>query len=221
MTRTRFWRRTLLGTAAALLASPAALACYSGLILIPTTDVTGDFIWAVDLQWQGYSSLFKTDGFVFNTEIGVGERFEIGLDFDLGQEASDRALVNAKYVFFKAKDGRLSAAFGVQSTTVDFRSSPYLVATRDWGVLRTHLGLQRTPGADRTDALAGVDRTFHGRWLLMADYTRGAGNFTSAGVGYLGERWQFVGGVQWPNGGGRPLIVVHVVFFGPLGRMGG
>lgn len=217
----RGWKAATGALALFLFLSPSPRACYSGLVIVPTTDVAGDWMWAVDIQWQGYSRLFKTDAFVLNTEIGVGDRFEIGLDFDLSEGVEDRALVNAKYVFLKTKDGRFSAALGVQSTTVDFRSSPYLVTTHDWGPLRTHLGLQRTPGADRTDVLAGIDRTFSDRWQLMADYTAGPGNFTSAGVGYMRDGWQVVAGAQWPNDGGKPVLVIHVIFTGPIGRKGG
>lgn len=215
------WKRTVQAATAALLLSPGAWACYSGLVIIPTTDVTGDWTWAVDLQWQAYSRVFKTDAFVFNTEIGLGERFEMGLDFDLSDGVEDRALLNAKYVFFKEPRGRFSAALGIQNTTKDFRSSPYLVTTADWGPFRSHLGLQRTPGEDRTDPFVGVDKVVNERWQLMADYTRGDGNFTSAGVGYMSQSWQWVAGVQWPNGGGKPIVVIHVIFLGPLGRKGG
>jgi hypothetical protein len=217
----RLWTRVLLAMLAAVLVSPPARACYSGLVIIPTTDVTGDWMWAVDIQWQGTSRLFKTDAFVLNTEVGMGERFEMGLDFDLSDGAEDRTLFNAKYVFLKSAKGRFSAALGVQNTTNDFRSSPYLVTTTDWGPLRTHLGLQRTPGEDRTDPILGVDRIVNGKWQFMADYTRGDGNFASVGVGYTFQSWQIVAGAQWPNGDGKPVVVVHVIFWGPLSRKGG
>jgi hypothetical protein len=210
-----------LAVMAAVLVSPPARACFSGLVIIPTTDVTGDWMWAVDIQWQGTSRLFKTDALVVNTEVGIGERFEMGLDFDLSDGVEDRTLFNAKYVFVKKGKGGFSAALGVQNTTKDFRSSPYLVATTDWGPLRTHLGLQHTPGEDRLDPFLGVDRIVSEKWQFMADYTRGKGNFTSVGVGYMSQAWQLVAGTQWPNAGGKPVVVVHVIFIGPWSRKGG
>lgn len=214
-------RTAILALLLGFLGLPAFRACYSGLVLIPTTDVTGHWMWAVDLQWQGTSHLFETGAFVVNTEVGIGDRFEAGLDFDLSEGASETVYFNAKYVLLKGTDGRFSAAVGIQNTTKDARSSPYAVATLDLGPFRSHVGMQRTPGADRTDPFFGIDRTFGDRWQLMADYTAGLGNFASAGVGYMRGNWQVVVGSQWPNGGGRPVVVVHVIFMGSLGRRRG
>jgi len=196
-------------------------ACYSGLVLIPTTDTTGAYIWAVDAQWQGYSSVLKTDQLVFNTEFGIGDRFEVGIDVDATSDASNRrVLLNAKYVFLRSDRFTFSMAAGTQHGSPGFKPSPYVVATKDWGVLRTHMGVQRNFTENITQWFFGVDRTFDERWQIMADYVTGTGSFASAGVGWTRGRWQVVLGAQWPNDGGPGIAVIHVILTGSYSKGG-
>lgn len=72
--------RTALALVSCFLAARAVEACYTGLIIIPTADVTGPYTWALDLQWQGSSRAFKTDQLVINTELGwIGDRWQVFL----------------------------------------------------------------------------------------------------------------------------------------------
>jgi len=196
------------------LPGPGTQACYSGLIIVPTADVAGPLVWVLDIQWQGYPRAFKTDQLIVNTEWGIGERFEMGLDVDATRGAVEhRALFNAKYVFFKNRSKGLAMALGVQNVNQAFQSYPYVVATKDWGILRTHAGIQHEEG-NRHHWFLGVDRTIGEHWQLMADHTAGSGNFSTMGVGWSGGSWQVIVGGQWPNAGGQTIVVVHVVLTG-------
>lgn len=186
-------------------------ACYSGLVIIPTADVAGPYTWALDMQWQGSSRAFKTDQLVLNTELGLGERVEVGIDIDATSGSVERrVLLNAKYVFFKSDRYRFAAAVGVQNMSQEFTPFPYVVATKDWGALRTHLGIQHEKDDNHNNWFVGIDRTFQQKWQIMADYTAGEQNCSSAGLGWIGDRWQVFLGAQWPNAGGAPLVVLHV-----------
>ena len=189
-------------------------ACYSGLIIIPTTDVTGAYGWALDLQWQGYSRALRTDQLVMNSEIGIGDRFEMGIDADATDgEVEHRVLLNAKVVLFRSEKHGFAAAAGIQNVNTKFTSIPYVTTSKAFGALRIHAGLQHEDSS-RTNWFLGLDHTLNERWQFMADYTRGKENFLSAGAAWLGRRWQVVVGAQWPNEGGRPIAVIHLVLVG-------
>lgn len=203
----------------ALGVAPCTKACYSGLVLIPTTDVAGAYTWVLDNQWQGYSRALRTEQLVFNTELGIGDRFEIGLDLNATSGTTDRRLLlNAKWVFFSSDRFRLRIAAGIQNMDEHFTPHPYLVATKDWGILRTHLGVQRESDGSGTNWFLGVDRILEDTWQIMADYTSGHNNYASAGAGWMGDHWQVFLGAQWPNAGGSPVVVLHVVLTGKYGK---
>lgn len=196
-----------------------AFACYSGLVLIPTTDVTGNLQWSLDLQWQGYSRVLKTDQFVINTEVGLGDRFEAGVDVDASPgQVGRRVLLNGKYVFLKSERFGFSSALGVQNLDSRFSPQPYVVCTKSWGTFRAHLGVLRESDGMGHHGFFGADWTVAERWQFMADHTAGPGNFSSAGVAWVGQGWQILAGAQWPNGGGRPLAVIHVILTGAFAR---
>ncbi len=194
-------------------------ACYSGLVLIPTADVTGPYVWALDLQWQGYSRALHTDQLIINTEFGFGERLELGVDVDATSgPVENRALFNAKYILVKRDAKGFAMAAGVQNLGERFTPVFYVVATKDWGALRTHAGIQHEHDGRRNAWFAGLDKTLGERWQIMADYTSGDQNSASAGVSWMGGGWQVLLGAQWPNAGGPPVAVVHVIFTGAFRR---
>lgn len=208
-------------SAAAACASLPAAACYTGLILIPTTDTACAYTWVVDLQYQSYSNAFKTNALIVNTELGLGDRAEIGLDLDVTPDANQerRVLLNAKLVVFKSERHGFSCAVGFGNMTPSFATRAYVVATEDLKVLRLHAGLQYHKNQYRTDAFVGLDRRFANGFVLMADYTNGDPNFASAGIGYVvSEKFGFSAGVQYPNAGGPTVLVFHVVWTGTYGK---
>lgn len=208
-------RRALL--AAALLLSMPAAACYSGLLIIPTADVTCPWTFSLDLQYEGSRSAFYTDALVLNTEFGLGEHIEVGVDFDLHPEAEHRVLLNGKWVFLRSEKHRFGAAVGFANMDPRFETYPYLVLTKDFGPLRVHLGVQHEDHR-KNHAFVGVDRSFEGGWQIMADHTRGDHNWTSVGAGRCCQGWGLYLGAQWPNGGGAGRAVAHLTWTTPLKR---
>ena len=200
---------------AALGLGSSSRASYSGLVLIPTADVSGAYTWVLDLHWTAYSNAFSTDELLLNTEFGIGERFEIGIDMNLSRDVSDgRLLLNAKYVLLQSERHQFALAAGIQNMNEGFTPYPFLVATKDWSLFRTHFGVQRESETKRTNWFVGLDRTFDEKWQVMADYTSGEENYASAGLAWSGKRWQFMLGAQWPNAGGPAIAVFHVVLSG-------
>lgn len=205
---------------ALLWALPSA-ACYTGLVLIPTTDVTPAYTWAIDLQGQGYSGAFRTDALIVNTEIGIKDRAELGVDFDVTSDAHSnrRALLNAKVVLYRNAARGLAAAVGLTNYQTRFAPTAFVVGSKELGLLRFHAGIQYDRDAHLWNAFMGLDRSFESGWSLMADYTGGEANFASVGIGWQPtERLGLLAGVQWPNGGGPGVYVIHVVLNGPLKR---
>jgi len=102
---------------------------------------------------------------------------ELDVDVDLHEKTDDRFLFNGKYVLAKSADGKLAIAAGVcnYSSTGDLDANPYLVATRDFSVLRGTLGV--TYLSNRTQAIIGVDKAITPHLTLMADYTTGNDNW--------------------------------------------
>ncbi|HOS42641.1 MAG TPA: hypothetical protein PK794_03035, partial [Armatimonadota bacterium] len=197
-----------------LAAAVPGLACYSGLTVIPTADTVGAGQYGIELQADGPTSPFESDTHILNTEIGLGDRVEVGVDFDLSKGADPRVLFNGKYVFATGGDGALALAAGVQNIGNGLTAVPYLVGTRDFTACRGHLGVQRAEG--NTRPFVGIDAPLGARWTLMADYTAGDENSASAGVNYqFTDRVGLLGGLIFPNDGSGTGFTVHLVFNGP------
>jgi hypothetical protein len=191
-----------------------AFACYSGLTIVPTADVTGANTYGLELQFDGDVPTPAPDTRILNTELGFGDRFEAGVDFDLSEDADPRTLVNAKYQLSRNTEGTKLLALGVCSVGSGLRASPYAVGTRDYGTFRGHLGLIRTDEADR--AFVGVDKALDDRITAMLDYTAGDESYSSVGISYQhDDRFGVLAGLQFPNAGGETLFTVHLVLSGP------
>ena len=202
--------------AIALWAGARVMACASGLTLIPSADVVPARNWSVEFQVDGTLRGGSLDTYILNTEFGLWNRFEAGVDFDLSEGAEDRVLLNAKVVLAAAKDGKwaLAAGFG-ESGEVRFKADPYLVFVRDLGAVRLHGGALRTGGAVR--GFCGLDGPIGERFWWMVDHTVGRENESSAG-GY----WQMhpqvglLAAAIFPNAGGPARFTVHLVLSGPF-----
>lgn len=203
-----------------MLVTPA-FGCYSGLAIIPTAETVGAGQYGLELQMDGTNPGSDETVRILNTQVGIGERWEAGVDFDLSQEADSRALLNAKYIF--AQDGRRGNSFAVGTYNVAnrFKHSPYIVATHDHSSFRLHLGAMRIEGNNRW--FTGVDFGMGERWTLMADYTSGDENYSSLGFNYqFNPGLGIMGGAMLPNGDGNTLFTIHFCFGGSYrGIMGG
>ncbi len=175
-------------------------AAYSGLMLIPTADVLGPGQVCVDYYFDGGFPVGSGVGCaLFDTQYGIGNRMEVGLDFDLTKDADTIPLFNAK-VMLRPIDTGLGAALGVHTIGEHIRSTTYLITTKPVTEnLRLHAGAQRTP-EDETQGIAGLDYYCEGRLGFFAEYTSGDGNSSMLSAYYqLTGRWGVALGWGIPN----------------------
>jgi hypothetical protein len=187
-------------------------ACYSGLLVIPTTDITcnGDFV--IDLQWEGWANELREKQSVFNTEFGIGDRFEFGFDFNLTETDNEHSVMfNAKYLLFETKDSSFKIAAGLYNTNSNFDNIPYIIASKDFKFFRTHFGFQREYGGT-INYILGIDKITESGFQICVDKIRGEENYLSFGIGYFKNCFSTMVGYQWPNCGGKPELVFHIIF---------
>lgn len=184
--------------------------CYSGLLVVPTTDITYDRVWVIDLQWEGYLRELREKQFIFNTEYGIGGNFEMGIDFNFTNRASDSVvLVNAKYLVYDRSS--LKVAVGFYNLNSEFDYIPYIISSKDLKEFRVNLGFQREYDG-KINYIAGLDKTFENGIQVCIDRINGVQNYLSIGVGYSYKNSSFMVGYQWPNGGGKGEFVFHLIF---------
>jgi len=207
-----------LATLVTALLSIEAFACYGGLLVIPTTDTAGDGNFVVDLHWEGWGEELREKHTIINTEFGVTDRFEFGIDFNLkARGAGSTPLGNAKYLLVDRGDLGLKIAGGIYNINRDGEMIPYLIVTKDFKYFRVHGGLQREYDG-KTSCIAGVDKITDNGWQFCVDRISGEENYLSCGIGWAKGAMGFMGGCQWPNGGGRPELVFHVIITLPVKR---
>ncbi|HUV04042.1 MAG TPA: hypothetical protein VMX94_02925 [Armatimonadota bacterium] len=200
-------------TAVLGLAAPC-LACYSGLVVIPTADMVEPGGYAIEPQFDGLLAGSSIDTRILNLQSGISPRLEAGVDFDMSYDADPRILGNCKYLMAPGSKRAPAIALGLCNAGSKIRSSPYLVATQESGSLRGHFGIMRIEGNNRW--FAGVDRAVSDRLTLVADYTSGDDNFASVGFNYQFEdEFGVMAGVLFPNAGDEDTgFSLHLVFTG-------
>ncbi|MCX7830917.1 MAG: hypothetical protein N2445_07655 [Acidobacteria bacterium] len=187
-------------------------ACYSGLLVIPTTDFSGNGNFVLDLQWEGWADKLIEKQSILNTEFGIGDRFEFGFDFNLRETDSDHSVMfNAKILLIETKDHSFKIAAGLYNANSSFDHLPYVVASKGFGLFRTHFGLQREYGGT-INYIVGIDKITENGFQFCVDKIRGEENYLSFGVGYSKNFFSAMLGYQWPNAGGKPEIVFHIIF---------
>lgn len=190
-------------------------ACYSGLLVIPTTDLLGNGNFALDFQWEGWVNQFREKQSIINTEFGIGERFEFGLDFNLTETDNKHSVMfNAKILLFETRDSSFKIAGGVYNTNLEFDNLPYIIASKDFEIFRIHFGLQREYGGT-INYIAGIDKITENGIQFCIDKIRGQENYLSFGIGYSKCPFSTMIGYQWPNSGGKPELVFHIIWTVP------
>jgi hypothetical protein len=195
-----------------------AQACYTGLVNIPTAEVIEAGQYGVEMQFDGSFASTAADARILNTEFGLGPGFEAGLDFDLSHWAATTTLMNAKYLLCMGGGKRPAVAAGVCNVGRHVSPTPYLVASRDLGWARGHLGAARIDDRDRW--FIGVERPVNDKVTLMADYTSGSDNFATVGASQqFTDRFGVMAGVILPNRHDQCTgFTVHLVLEGPYRR---
>ncbi|MCE5199889.1 MAG: hypothetical protein ABFD54_04015 [Armatimonadota bacterium] len=192
-----------------------AMACYSGLLIIPTAETVDTNYLSVEYQNDGIVSGFTPDTHLINTELGLTSRFETGIDFDVSKDADQLALFNAKYLFSVDTRRDITLAAGTFNLTPNIKSTQYLVGMKDFHSFRLHLGGMHIVGSN--EWFTGIDSPINERIMLMADYTSGSDNYSSAGFNYqFNDRFGVLAGSLFPNSGGDCLYTIHLVYCAPF-----
>ena len=177
--------------------SPAH-AAYSGLTLIPTADSLAPGEVCLDYQIDGpYPVASGPDVALLNTQFGLGNRAEVGMDFHFTQDAPTGALFNGKLLLRPVEAG-LGLALGAFNAGEHLSPTSYAAATLDQDRLRLHAGAFRT--ADETQGLAGFDYALNDRLQLWAEHIAGDENASAVSLAYqFHPHWGISFAWQHPN----------------------
>jgi hypothetical protein len=197
-----------------VLSGASALACYSGLVVIPTADIVGSGEYCMELQYDGVLAPNSADARVLNTQFGIAPGLEVGFDLDLSEDSETRVLGNAKCLLLPADGRKHAVAVGICNISHGRRNSPYALVTHHCHPLRGHFGIMCIDGANC--CFAGADHAINDRLILMADHTSGNGNCSSVGLSYQKtDRFGIMAGVLLPNNSKENTgFSVHLVFSG-------
>ncbi len=179
-------------------ASSPCQAAPSGLTLIPTGDVLGVGEACVEYQVDGPLPMGSgPDASLINTQFGVGNRAEAGLDFDFSAEAETGVIANGKLVIRPLEDG-IGMCLGVYGVGENLSPGSYAVATLPCGRVRLHAGVQWAP--EETQGFGAVDYTVSDAVQLWAEYLAGNEGAWAVSLAYqLSCTWGISVGLQRPN----------------------
>ncbi|MHB9036709.1 MAG: hypothetical protein ACYC64_08580 [Armatimonadota bacterium] len=196
-----------------LSAGAPVMACYSGLLVIPTADLVPVGQYSLETQYDFSTPISSdTSTLFFNTQFGLAKGLELGVDFDLSHNADGRVIGNGKYVFDILD---MPLAFGFSSINSRFKSLPYTATIFALPFGRVHLGLLGSEG--RTRWFTGVDRALGDKWTAMADYSSGEENYASAALNYaVSDSFGVLAGTEFPNDGSPVIYSIHLVVCGSL-----
>jgi len=167
----------------------------------------------LELQVDGTTGGPAAETYLLNTQFGIGDRLEAGLDYDFSAGADPRLLVNAKYLAAKTRGETRALAVGVYALATKGKYTPYVVGTGNLSVARLHLGALRTDGKIRP--FIGVDRDLSEKVNLSADYIDGDEHYRSVAMNYqCTDTVGLFGGVLFPNSDGDTLFTLHLVIGG-------
>lgn len=217
-----FWHKTLvklclivvLITTSPIGGGAPAHCCCGALLLAPTTDVVPYGGYSLEVQQDSTAdSQFKDATRFVNTEFGLARNIEVGVDFDISDEAEGRAIANSKYRFGLDKKTGAAVAVGAQSINGNFKSIPFVTASLPLPHLRLHAGALRSEG--NTRLFGGVDVPVSDKLTLLGDYISGNEFFASAGLIYtFTENFSLLTYAQFPNDGSDVIYSVHFVVCG-------
>jgi len=189
-----------------------AFCCYSGFLVVPSTDLVSQGQYSVEVQNDLLLPVrSQTSSTFFNTQFGVTKDVEAGLDFDMSDTSDSRMIGNFKYRY---SAGSVPVAAGISSLNGSFKSIPYICMGPSFSFGRITFGAIRNQSRDRW--YAGFDRAISSKLTLMADYTSGKDNLSSVAVNLaLSESFSILAGAEFPNDGSTNTIYsVHLVMCG-------
>ncbi len=201
-------------------AGRTAWACYSGLLNIPTADMVPAENVSAELQIDGVIRGLADDTRLLNTELGITDRLELGLDLQNdGDDSPERVypVLNGKLLILKGGEKSPALAAGIYAIDASdpVANVPYLALTQDFKFFRAHFGVEKIE--DHYRPFIGLDRDLTEKITFMADYTYGPENFASLGGNYqLNDHFGVMAGLMFPNSGDDLRFTVHLVLCGSL-----
>ena len=163
-----------------LIAVPA-FACYTGMNLIPTVDMVGQRTLRLDLQIEGDTDGIRADTWIFNTQYGISDQFEFGIDHDFSDGASPRNMLNFKYLIPSSNVLKIPISLGVCNVADSTKADLYAVTAYQADFARLHFGYGRLESED--EWFVGADKAIGG-YTLMAEYMHGQANSLTLGTSY-------------------------------------
>ncbi len=177
-----------------------AWGAFSGLTLIPTADTLGPGQVCLDYEVDGpYPVGSGPEVVLLNSQLGVGNRAELGLDFDPSAEAASGAMLNGKLLLRPADRG-FGLAVGFFNVGEELAPTGYGVGTLNGGRLRLHAGVQGRP--EGTEVFGGLDCAITDRLQFWAEHVRGDDGASALSLAYQSHpHWGISFGWQDPNDG--------------------
>lgn len=150
----------------------------TGLIVMPVADTVEVGMVDLTLESAGTSLPFAGGATNFiGSEFGLLSSAEIGVDEFL--EGSG-AVADLKYRFINETRHAPALAIGVQNLSSRFTSQPYVVASKNIGTVRGHLGAISI--RHRACSMLGIEQALGTNAILQADYIAGHGSLVGFGV---------------------------------------
>lgn len=179
-------------------------AAFSGLNIIPSADVLGQWEYDIEIQNDGFfpSAVDPNPqpAYFLLTQIGLLPGLEAGVDFDLTQGSGNPSIFNIKYQILQNETEMIPLlAVGVMNFHGSLANpTAYLAVSKELIIGRGHLGVgftSNTSSFDFTNTVATYYFGFHSDlndWLAFnADFSSGDTNYTSAGFSI--QPWENVG----------------------------
>jgi hypothetical protein len=99
--------------------------------------------YSFELQTDGAFGSIDTDTRFINTQFGLYDGVEFGIDFDISRQPRNSAVLNAKVVLYSGKRIPVTIATGISNVAHNGDESPYVVSSYDLKSFRLHGGAIR------------------------------------------------------------------------------
>lgn len=162
-----------------LLSASHAVAAPSGLNLITTADLLGHGEIALEYQNDGIRLFDHDCNHWLLLEIGITDRFELGVDRCFDGETG--TFGNVKVLLQPENERRPAVTLGVQNLAEGELAQPYLALAKDVGEARWHVGAIRLEGD--VEAMVGLELSLAEPATLVLDHVSGADSASGLGLG--------------------------------------
>jgi len=197
-----------------LLVAVPVFACYSGLNLIPTVDMLDKGSLSLDLQIEGKVDGLQSDTWILNSQYGLSDRLELGVDHDFSDGASPRNLLNAKFLLPAAATLKMPIALGICNVANESKPDLYVVTAYEASIARLHFGVGKFSSENQW--FVGLDKDVLG-CTLMLEYMQGQANFSAIGFSRdISKNLAASVGFEHPNDDSDNRYTMHITWTFPF-----